>query len=406
MNPLPLVLAEMRRNLAGCAAVVALISIAVGLALAIGAQERALRAATARAADRFDLVVGAAGSPTQLVLTTVYLQQAALELVPADTLLRLQADVGASEAAPVAVTDSYRGYPLVGTTAAFATDGGRLGPVEGRRFERRDEALAGAAVELPVGSRFRPAHGSPAENVLEAHDHDAEIVIVGRLLRTGTPWDRAILVPIETVWSMHARVAPHAGQAGGAGALGPPWAPGAAGPVPAVVVKPRTVTDAYQLRQRYRARETIAVFPAEVLNPLYSLLGSVGDLLRSVALAFDALLMAAVLLVMVVVLAARRPSIGILRALGAPPLFVFAAVWAQGALLVAGGACGGLAVGALLVRLLSTAAGARMDLAIDAAIGVPEIRMAAGLLLAGAVLAALPSLLTLGTPVRRLLRGA
>jgi putative ABC transport system permease protein len=410
MNPIPLVIAEMRRNLIGCAAVVMLLAIAVGLAVAIGAQERALRTASARAADRFDLIVGAAGSPTQLVLTTVYLQPAALELVSTETLLRLQGEDGASAVVPVAVTDSYRGYPLVGTTAAFATHDGRLGPFEGRVFERAGEALIGAAVELPVGARFRPAHGSPAENVLETHDHDAEVAIVGRLVSTGTPWDRAIIVPIEMVWAMHAGVAAAGSPTESPGrrddALGPPWSPASAKPVSAVVVKPRSVADAYRLRQQYRARETVALFPAEALNPLYVLLGNVSNLLRSMAFAFDTLLMAAVLLVVAAMLAARRESIGVLRALGAPPAFVFLTIWIHGAALVAGGALGGLAFGALLIRVLSGAAGQHVGLTIEASLGAPEILLAAGMLAVGSVLAALPSLLTLRTPVRQLLQRA
>jgi putative ABC transport system permease protein len=188
--------------------------------------------------------------------------------------------------------------------------------------------------------------------------------------------------------------------------LGPPWSAESAGPVSALVVKPHAVGDAYRLRQQYRGRTTVAVFPAEVLNPLYVLLGDVSSLLRTMALAFDALLMAAVLLVIAAVLAARRESIGVLRALGAPPAFVFAVVWAQGALLVVGGALGGFAVGGLLLHATSAAVLSHLGLAIDARLGVPEILMATGMLAIGSVLAALPSLGALRTPVQRLLHRA
>jgi putative ABC transport system permease protein len=405
MNPLPLVLAEVRSNLAGCAAVVALIAVAVALGAAISAQERALRVASARAADRFDLVVGAAGNPTQLVLTTVYLQPAALDLIAGQTLLDLQQREAAAAVAPVAVTDSYRGFPVVGTTAAFATQDGKLGPVEGRGFESAQEAVIGAAVDLPLGARFRPSHGTPAENVLETRDHAAAIAIVGRLARTGTPWDRAIVVPIETIWSMHAEEPPGVDR-GNASALGPPWTAATAGPVPAVVVRPRSVTDAYQLRSAFRGHGTMALFPAEVLNPLYALLGDIRDLMRAMAVAFDALLMAAVLLLIAAVLAARRNSLGVLRALGAPPAFIFVAVWLHGALLVAAGGVLGTVLGAIAVQVLGAVAGSRLGFALDATIGAPEIRLVLALLAAGSLLAALPSLLTLRAPVARLLRDA
>lgn len=402
MNPLPLVAAELRRNPLGCAAVIALIAVAVALGVALSAQERALRVASARAADRFDLVVGAAGSPTQLVLTTVYLQPVALDLVPAQTLLQLQADPGVAVVAPVAVTDSYGGYPLVGTTAGFATNGGRLPIADGRAFNGIDEAMIGAGVDLPIGGKVRPAHGAPSENILESHDHDTQLTIVGRLERSGTPWDRAILVPIEALWEMHAK--PGDGDATPSSQVGPPWSAGEARPVPALVVRPLTVGDAYRLRQQFRGRGTTALFPAEVLNQLYVLLGNVHDLLRSVTFAFDGLLVTAVLLVIVAVLSSRRQSVGALRALGASPVFVFATVWLQGALLIGAGAFFGLGLGFVLAKAVSAYAGAELGLAVDATVGVPELAFAAALLVAGSLFAAAPSLPLLRVPAAHLLR--
>jgi putative ABC transport system permease protein len=398
MNPLPLVVAELRRNRGGSIAVVALIAVAVAVGVAIGAQERALRTASARAADRFDLVVGAPGSPLQLVLTTAYLQPAPLELLPPETLARLQQERGVRALAPVAVTDSWHGYPVVGTTAAFATDDGRLGPSDGRRFEQPGEAMVGADVDVAVGSQLRPLHGSPAENLLETHAHDAQLTVVGRLSPTGTPWDRAIVVPIETVWAMHDRGTAHDAT------LGPPWPAPAS--VPAVVVRPESVADAYRLRQAYRGHGTMALFPAEVLNPLYAVLGDVRDLMRAMALVFDALLLAAILLAIAAVLAARRQSVGVLRALGAPRRFVVATVWLHGALLVVAGSALGLLLGAVGARVVATVAGHRLGLAVDAAIGVPEVLLVLAIAAVGSLLAALPTLALLRAPVRRLLQDA
>jgi putative ABC transport system permease protein len=86
MNPLPLVYAELRHNRAAVLAVAILIALAVSLGVAVSAQERALRQSSAAAADPFDIIIGMPGSQTQLVLTSVYLQPAALELVPGSVL--------------------------------------------------------------------------------------------------------------------------------------------------------------------------------------------------------------------------------------------------------------------------------------------------------------------------------
>jgi len=403
VNPLPLALAELKRNPLGCAAIVALIALTVAIGIAVTAQERALRQASARAADRFDLVVGAPGSPTQLVLTTVYLQPAALELVPAETLTKLAQEPGVAALAPVAVTDSYRGYTIVGTTSAFAAGNGID---SGRAFVRIDEAIVGSAVELPLGHTLRPAHGSPAENVLETHEHEFDITIVGRARATGTPWDRAIMLPIEGVWAMHGHAHEH--EAVGASAtpasMGPPWPEGKSERVPSIVVKPRSVTEAYQLRAKYRGRDTVAVFPAEVLLPLYALLGDVRELVAGMAIAFQGLVIAAVLLVIVAMLAARRQSVGVLRALGAPPSFIFLTVWLQGAFLIATGVLAGAILGWALARGVSAWASAQTGLAIEAALGAPEVLLLLALLVGGSLLAALPSLAALQGSADRLLR--
>jgi putative ABC transport system permease protein len=382
MNPLPLVLAEMRRNPLGCAAVVALIALTTACGVVVSAQERALRAASTHAADRFDLIVGAAGSPTQLVLTTVYLQPALLDLLPADTLRQLADEPGVKSLAPVALTDSYRGYAVVGTTAAFA---GTPGLAEGRIFNHPDEAVAGADAQLRLGETFHPMHGTAAANVIENHEHASGLTIVGRLKRTGTPWDRAILVPIEALWAMH----------GGDANIGR---------APAIVVTPRTVTDAYQLRTKYRAGGTVALFPAEALLPLYSLLGDVRSLLGAIAAAFEVLLIFAVLLVIVAVLAGRKNGIGVLRALGAPPAFVATTVWLEGALLIGLGIATGALLGAAFLQATSAYVSSRTGLAVGAALGAPEFALLAILFAGGSLLAVLPSLPLMWKPISGLLR--
>jgi putative ABC transport system permease protein len=226
MNPLPLALAELRHNRAAVLAVALLIALAVSLGVGVSAQERALRQSSAAAAEPFDIVVGMPGSQTQLVLTAVYLQPAALELVPGSVLQRLQDTAGVGYAAPIAFGD-YRGSsPIVGSTAALLTLGGSRSMAKGRPFERVHEAVIGAHVAAKLGDAFEPAHGEPGVAAAggEPHVHHGfKYTVVGSLPPTGTPWDNAIIVPVEAVWlvhglpSGHAAAAPHpAGPAGAA----------------------------------------------------------------------------------------------------------------------------------------------------------------------------------------------
>jgi len=176
--------------------------------------------------------------------------------------------------------------------------------------------------------------------------------------------------------------------------------------VPAIVVKPRGVADAYNLRAKYRGHGTVALFPAEVLLPLYALLGNVHALLEAMSIAFEILIIASVLLVIVAVLAGRRQGIAVLRALGAPRRFVFSAIWLEGATLIGlGTAVGGIVAMAFMLGVGAYAT-ARTGVAIHPKIGSRELAILAALFVSGSLLAALPSLAAISGEIGPHLRRA
>ncbi|HUO64401.1 MAG TPA: FtsX-like permease family protein [Terriglobales bacterium] len=402
MNPFPLVLADMRRGRAGVAAVVAVIAVAVALGVAVTAQERALRRGSARAADAFDLVIGARGSPTQLILSAVYLQPTMLELVPGSELLRLDAESGVAWAAPLIFGDSWKGRPIVGSTASFVSAGGTRGLAAGRIFLRDHEAVVGAAVPLAIGETIQPSHGLGSTGAGGGDSHQGALFhVVGRLPRQGNPWDGAIIAPVEALWAMHARSTGHTGDES---RIGPPWDGRHIGEVSAIVVKPKSVADAYRLRARYRTAGTTALFPAEVLLELYATLGDARDLLALVTLATQVLVVAAVLLAVLSSLAQRRRQIGVLRALGAPRAYLFAAVWAHVTALIGAGALLGLLLGYAGSWALSAAFHARTGIALPVSLSWPEAGLATALVGAGAMLAMIPAWRSCRLPVATALK--
>ena len=78
-------------------------------------------------------------------------------------------------------------------------------------------------------------------------------------------------------------------------AIGPPFDLASMPGIPAAVVKPRTLAEAYGLRSAWRTTETTAFFPAEVLVQLYELLGDVRVVMSALAIATELLLVAAIL---------------------------------------------------------------------------------------------------------------
>lgn len=410
MNPWPMVAADLRglRWIAWVVPVVVAVAVAIGIA--VGAQERSLRLASARAADDFDLLVGAPGSQAQLVLTTVYLQPDALTLTDGAVLNALAADPRVVAAAPIAFGDMVHGYPVVGTTAAFAGRWGRLTPESGRMFAAEGEAVIGADVRLDLGARVVPAHGLSHQGHLgeegeeEAHHHHEgeSYLVVGRMPRLGSPWDRAILVPVESVWEIHGLGNGHDAEDV---ALGPPFQAAHVPGVPAVVVKPRGVGDAYGLRAQYRQGGTMALFPAEVLVSVYRNLGDVAQVLKVVAALNDLVVFVCVLFLLIALVGLRRRRYAVLRALGAPPAFVLATVWLGAFLLLGLGCVGGLGLAWGVAALAGQLIEARTGLHLGVHMGAEDLAFAAMVLAAGSLFALGPALAVYRVAPHTALRG-
>ena len=111
------VFADLRRLWAASLVIVLLVALATALGVAVTLQERALRLGSARAADKFDLVIGAPGSETQLVLSSIFLQPSPLPLMDGTVLPRLLADPRVASAAPVGFGDRAHVPELFGVFA-------------------------------------------------------------------------------------------------------------------------------------------------------------------------------------------------------------------------------------------------------------------------------------------------
>ena len=79
--------------------------------------------------------------------------------------------------------------------------------------------------------------------------------------------------------------------------------------IPAAVVKPRTLIEAYGLRNAWRTTETTAFFPAEVLVQLYELLGDVRVVMSALAIATELLLVVAILAGILILHAPLPPAL-------------------------------------------------------------------------------------------------
>ena len=339
------VLADMDRVLA------LVLALSLSLGVGVSMTERAVRQGTARAGDAFDLLVGAQGSSVQLMLGAVYLRPQSLPLVPGGAVTEILTQEGVVWAAPLAFGDRWNASPLVGTTTDMVTLGGNRTLAEGRAFAAQDEAVLGAGVPLRLGEAFSPMHGQVSASHNE-HGH-VRYKAVGRLPETGTPWDNAILIPIESVWAVHDAL-PDAGHGLPLGHL----FEGKGSPLPgvsAVVVKPESIAAAYRLRAFWqtatlpdadgRPVNMQGVFTGEVLTELFATLGDMRDIMTGMAYAAQFVALCGVMLVGGMAVSMRKRMLGTLRVLGAPRAYLVLSVWCVVSVSIAVGTLAGLLFG-------------------------------------------------------------
>ena len=177
------------------------------LLLLAGAQ---LSETLSRDARGVDLVLGAKGSPVQLVLAAVYHADIPPGNIQQQDAERWASDPRVATAIPLSLGDSYRGFRIVGTQEAYA---GLYGAslAAGRFWNDQMEAVVGSAAAestgLGVESRFAGAHGL----VDGGHSHQSSPYrVVGVLEPTGAVIDRLILTSLESVWALHGEDQPRA----------------------------------------------------------------------------------------------------------------------------------------------------------------------------------------------------
>ncbi|MEM9223284.1 MAG: ABC transporter permease [Pseudomonadota bacterium] len=399
-RPLPLVGAMLWRFRWTNLMFVLLIGTSVGVGVGLLAQERGLRQGTARAADKFDLVLTAPGSEVTMMLAAVYLQPTDAPLLDGKLFNEIADDERVSIAAPLAFGDSFAGAPIVGTSPQFVAHlAGAFS--QGRAFAGQYEAVAGANAPVSLGDQIVPAHGFGEAAEEDAHE-GTTYTVVGTMNPTGSPWDRAILVPAEAVWAVHGLGTGHG--PGWDGAVGPPYSelffPG----TPAILVRAEELWANYALRSEFTRDDVMAFFPGAVLAQLHGLLGDVREAMSAIAVITQILVTAGVLTGLVVLSRLYAQRLALLRALGAPLRFTFAVVWSYAAALILGGAVLGIAVGYAAAAVLSRVLTARTDILVTASLGWPEAHLVAGFISLTIILALIPALSALSRNVVRDLR--
>jgi len=154
-----------------------------------------------------DLVVGAKGSPMQMILCNMYHIDAPTGNIPIKDIKPFfnPKHPVVKEAIPLSLGDSYKAYRIVGTDTTFVDlYGAKI--AKGRMWRQDYDVVIGSLVadraHLHLGDEFYSSHGL-ADDGINVHDHGSKFRVVGILKPNQTVADQLILCNTPTIWAVH-----------------------------------------------------------------------------------------------------------------------------------------------------------------------------------------------------------
>ena len=338
-----------------------------------------------RDARGIDLVVGAKGSPMQLILSGIYHVDAPTGNIPLAAAQSLARHRFIKRAIPLALGDSWHGYRIVGAGSEYAEHYGAT-LASGRYYEKPMEAVLGAEVAartgLGVGGRFVGAHGIGGEGDEHA---EAPYTVVGVLHGTRSVIDRLVLTRIDSVWQVH-------------GAHGEPE-------VTVLLVQYASPLAAASLpRQVNSQTELQAASPAYETARLFRMVGVGVEALRAFAIILMVAAGLSVFIALYTALEERRYDLAVMRTLGASPRRLFGLLLTEGIVLALAGAVLGVLFGHVLASLLGVWLERQQQYAVSGLAWQPqELWLAAAAVGVGLAAALLPAWRAYRTDVSRTL---
>ena len=361
-----------------------------------------------------DLVVGAKGSPMQLILCNIFHIDVPTGNISLKEAERISRNRLIKKAIPMALGDSYQNYRIVGTNRSYA----ELYKVEisqGAWFEEEFQVTLGATVAelsgLKIGDKFSSSHGLTTSG--HAHD-EHQYIVTGILKPSYSVIDNVILTSVESIWGMHetgAHDADHdAHEISDAerSTLVPSVSRNdSLKEITSMLIQFRSAMGAIQLPRLINSQSRLqAASPAFETARLFSILGVGVDVLMAFAYVLILISGLSIFIALYNSLKERRYDMAILRSMGASRFKLLFSILLEGALLTFLGSVIGLLMAHGSVLLMSSLVGEMQKAGISGLVFYSEewIILAASLLL-GMLCALLPAIQAYKTDISRVLAG-
>jgi len=431
MNMLRLSWANLKADRLSTALSIMLLAIGVGMVSFVMVAGGQMQDRFNRDIRGIDMVVGAKGSPLQLILSAVYQMDSPTGNIPLSEVRQIQRNPLILHSIPLAYGDNYQGYRMVGTEGRYIEHyNGTFS--QGKIWEKDFEAVVGSLVAertgLKLGDHFHGSHGL----VDDGHVHDESAYhVTGILKPTGTVMDRLILTNISSVWSIHDDHAHHDHDEEEAHVHdheehvhGPDCDHGHDDhahddehdhahheaeedrEITALLVKFKSPMGMMQLPRHINANTSMqAALPAIEINRLYQLLGVGFTTLQIIGMLIMAIAAISVFISLLNSLKDRKYELALMRSLGASPAKLFGMVILESLLLCVIGHVAGTVLGRAGLVLMAKLSEEQMQLGLAGGwLPMEELWLLPVTLLIGTVAALIPAVQAYRTDISEVLR--
>ena len=199
MSDLNFVLLSLRSRFSSTILAVLLTTFGISISIILLQFENHIKNRLNNDGKKIDIVVGAKGSPLQIVLSSIYHIDLPTGNIPFSSLKTISEDPLVEKVIPLALGDNWKNNRIVGTTHEYIEHyGAKLD--KGRNWQKVFEVVAGSSVKINLNQKFSGSHGLLDSN--DVYDH-GEYRVVGVLKPTGTVLDRLLLTSVKSVLQIH-----------------------------------------------------------------------------------------------------------------------------------------------------------------------------------------------------------
>jgi putative ABC transport system permease protein len=305
-----------------------------------------------RDAEGIDLVVGAKGSPLQLILSSVYHIDFPTGNIDMEDAIALSKNRLIKNVIPLGLGDNYQGYRIVGTNYDYLElYNAQMG--EGLIWEKPFDVVLGHEVAvklgLKVGDNFVGSHGIGSSS----HEHDEHpYTVTGILAPQGNVLDKLVLTSIESVWYTHDEDHDHEKFEKPVAKTGFPETDEDR-EVTSLLVQYRNPMAAVQLPRYINSRSALqAASPSFEISRLFELLGVGVKLIQGLAIVIIVIAGLGIFIALFNSLKERKYDLAVMRTLGASRGQLFLHIVLEGVILTVLGAIVGIIMGHLFLALL------------------------------------------------------